>query len=159
MKMGNQNLANEVLDQFNRVFYKFRKALEAIPDEEWQIGESNYQRPAGLADHFLSTIDYYTSNLTADEFPWGKRLGSDWEDPNSDVLPSKALVLDYLEEMEARLVEWTSATDFMEEDFLHPYCGKTILGRAFYIIRHSESHLGEISLELRRRSLPGPEWR
>ena len=110
-----------------------------------------------MAVHFLSTLDYYTSNLTGDEFPWGKRLGADWENPEGDALPAKELVLDYLEEMETRLVTWAAETDFLREDPRHPYCGKTILGRAFYLIRHCESHLAEISLELRRRGFPCPQ--
>jgi hypothetical protein len=157
--MDGRPIATEVLDQFNRVFYKFREVVEAFPAEEWCRGESPYQRPAGLAGHFLSTIDYYTSNLSADEFPWGKRLGCDWEDPDDQALPSKAMVLDYLKEMEARLVTWIATTDLLVVDSLHPYCGKTILGRAFYLIRHCESHLAELNLELRRRGHLGPEWR
>ena len=36
------NLAKEVLEQFNRVFYKFRTAIETIPNDEWRKGESDY---------------------------------------------------------------------------------------------------------------------
>ena len=157
--MDHQKISTEVLDQFKRILFKFRVAVDATPDEEWRNGDSDYQRPAGLADHFLSTIDYYTSNLTAEEFPWGKRLGCDWEDPDGDALPSKEMVLEYLQEMETRLETWITEINFLEEDTLHPYCGKTVLGRAFYVIRHSESHLAEMSLELRRRGYPGPDWR
>ena len=39
------------------------------------------------------------------------------------------------------------------------YCGKTVLGRMMYVLRHSESHLAEMSLALRRRGYLGPEWR
>jgi len=74
------------------------------------------------------------------------------------VLPSQALVLDYLQEMEQRLLKWTESTDFSAPDELHPYTGKTVLGRAFYLIRHTESHLAELSLELRKRGYAGPEW-
>lgn len=139
--------------------FKFRQVLETFPEVEWRQGESAYQRPAGLAAHFLETIDYYTSGLAADEFPWGKRLGLDWEDPCDEVLPSQRLILDYLSEMEARVVKWTGRTELLTLDTLHPYCGETILGRAVYLLRHCESHLAEINLELRRRGLLGPEWR
>ena len=157
--MKEYGINQEVRDQFKRVFHKFRQAVEAFPEEEWRAGDSPYQRPAGLAGHFLATIDYYTSGLTSDQFPWQKRLGADWEDPRDEVLPSKELVLDYLEEMIDRIEKWTARTDFSDPDELHPYCGDTVLGRAFYIIRHCESHLAELSLELRRRGYLGPEWR
>lgn len=152
-------ISTEVLDQFKQVFFKFREVIASFPEQEWCIGESKYQRPAGLACHFLATVDFYTSGLSADEFPWGHRLGCDWEDPDDLSLPSKAMVIDYMEEMETRLEAWTVSTDFLAEERLHPYCGKTILGRAVYLIRHCESHLAELNLELRRRGFLGPEWR
>jgi hypothetical protein len=148
-----------VLEQFNRVFSKFRVTVKAFPEDEWRAGDSAYQRPAGLAAHFLSTIDYYTSDLSADQFPWRKRLGVDWETEKDDLLPSKGLILDYLVEMEKRVARWTARQDLSAVDELHPYCGQTLLGRAIYVLRHSESHLAEMSLELRRRGYLGPEWR
>ena len=157
--MSEMAMGKEVAEQFERVFYKFRETVEAFPEEEWRIGETPYQRPAGLAGHILATIDFYSSGLPAEEFPWGKRLGADWEDPNDEVLPSKELILDYLTEMEGRILRWTSRTDFSATETLHPYTGETVLGRAMYVIRHCESHLAELSLELRRRGLLGPEWR
>lgn len=157
--MGNQLISIEVLDQFRRVCFKFREVVQTFPEDEWRTGESNYQRPAGLAGHFLATIDYYTSNLAAEEFPWGKRLGCDWEDPDDQALPSQEMVIDYLEEMESRLESWTANTDFLAEETLHPYCGKIVLARATYLVRHCESHLAELNLELRRRGFLGPEWR
>lgn len=157
--MAQDFINQEIRDQFSRVLEKFKVAVENFPAEEWRKGESPYQRPAGLAAHLLSTIDFYTSGLTSDQFPWGKRLGCNWEDPRDDVLPSQELILAYLQEMARRILKWTSRTDFTLPDELHPYTGKTILGRAFYLIRHTESHLAELSLELRRRGYLGPEWK
>ena len=149
----------ELLGQYQSVFYKLREAIQTFTEDEWQRGDSPYQRPAGLAAHLIATIDFYTSGLTADQFPWGKRLGVDWEDPEDSNLPSKTLVLAYLKEMEDRIERWTKREDFRAKDELHPYTGGTILGRAVYVLRHSEHHLAELSLELRRRGLLGPEWR
>ena len=73
--------------------------------------------------------------------------------------PSKALILDYLDEMEKRVGKWALRQEFAESDALHPYCGETVLGRAMYVLRHSEAHLAELNLELRRRGYLGPEWR
>ena len=129
--MSNQTVSTEALDQFKRVFHKFRQAVEAFPEEEWRTGESDYQRPAGLADHFLSTIDYYTCNLTAAEFPWGKRLGCDWEDPDPAALPSKEMILVYLGEMEARLEDWTVQMDFLAEDNTSSQLRKDRAGACF----------------------------
>ncbi len=157
--MSAQSVNEEIKDQFGRVFYKVRQVIETFPEDEWQIGESPYQRPAGLAAHLVSTIDYYTSGLPADQFPWGKRLGVDWETPEDKDLPSKTLVLTYLGEMEAHIVRWADRTDFTAEEPLHPYTGKTTLGLAIYLLRHTENHLAELNLELRRRGYLGPEWR
>ena len=83
--MAEYDANQEIRDQFKRVFDRFRKTVEAFPEGEWRTGENPYQRPAGLAGHFLSTVDYYTSGLDAAEFPWQKRLGANWEDPRDEV--------------------------------------------------------------------------
>jgi hypothetical protein len=157
--MTDQLAASEIRDQFERVFIKFRQVVTAFPETEWRQGESAYQRPAGLAAHFLNTIDYYASGLTAEQFPWIKRLGVDWEDPRTELLPSQQMILDNLAEMEARVVKWSGWTEILAADTLHPYSGKTTLGRAIYLLRHCESHLAELNLELRRRGLLGSQWR
>ncbi len=157
--MEEKLISSEVRDQMLRTLDKFKAVVLKFPEKEWRKGETPYQRPAGLAAHLLSTIDFYTSGLTADQFPWGKRLGCDWEDPRDDVLPSQELVLTYLQEMEGRVRKWTERTELSAAEDLHPYTGKTVLARAVYLIRHTESHLGELNLELRRRGFMGPEWK
>jgi hypothetical protein len=157
--MSEGSINQEVLDQCNRVLFKLREVIQNFPEDEWQKGDTPYQRPAGLAAHLIATIDFYTSGLTPDQFPWGKRLGVDWEDPDDEALPSQELILAYLAEMEERIGRWIERTDFNADEEVYPYTGKTVLGRTIYLIRHSEHHLAELNLELRRRGYLGPEWR
>ncbi len=157
--MERKAVNQEVMDQFGRVFWKFRETVNAFPEDAWKTGESTYQRPAGLATHWVETVDFYTSRLTAEAFPWRERLGVDWEDPFDDNLPPQEAILAYLDELEAQVMKWAENADFTRADELHPYTGKTVLGRAIYLIRHCEAHLGELGLELHRRGLRAPSWR
>ncbi len=156
--MSAHEINQEVRDQFLRVLKRFREAVQAFPENEWRTGESPYQRPAGLADHLLTTIDYYTSDLTAEEFPWNERLGVDWESPEDDTLATQSMILIYLDDMEERIREWMITTDLAAPEGLHPYTGQIKLGRALYLLRHCQHHFAELCLELHRRGIKAPEW-
>jgi hypothetical protein len=157
--MDYQNkLPAELKNQFGRVFFKLREAVMTFPAEEWLQAEAIYLRPAGLATHILETFDFYTSELTAEEFPWGERLGADWEDPDKDQLPTQEVILQYLEEMKFRLTEWVGSRNLLEEETVYPGTGETILGRVMYVLRHTEAHLAEMNLELSKRGFSIPEW-
>ena len=101
--MNKNALAQAISGQFRRALKMFRQAVLAFPAGEWRVGDSHYLRPAGLAYHALETIDFYTSDQPADEFPWGNRFGVDWEDQRSELLPRQEDLIAYLEEVESRL--------------------------------------------------------
>lgn len=157
--MDDKSISQEIKDQFERVFWKLRETVNAFPKEEWKKGESIYQRPAGLAAHWVETVDYYTSGMSAEQFPWEQRLGVNWETMESKTLPSQEAVLAYLDEVEEQAQRWVEEADFTQAEEVHPYTGKTVLGRAIYLIRHCEAHQGELGLELHRRGLEAPSWR
>ena len=146
-------------DQYTRALAMFREAIQAFPESEWRVGDSDFQRPASLAQHTTETIDFYTSDLSAKDFPWQERFGISWEEKDSTKLPSQAQITTYLDEMEVRLEDWLEKTDFSAPETLHPYTSKTILGRAIYLLRHTQHHTAQLGLELHRRGLEGPEWK
>lgn len=41
---------------------------------------------------------------------------------------------------------------------IFPRTGSTVLGRAIYLLRNTQHHLAELSLELTRRGCASPEW-
>ena len=103
--------------------------------------------------------DFYTGNQSPDKFAWGSRFGVDWEDTNSDRLPSQEQPITYLDEVEDKLKEWFKKTDLLAVETVFPWTGSIILGRAIYNLRNIQHHLSEMSLELTRRGYQSPEWR
>lgn len=157
--MDDQNkLQAELKNQFGRVFFKLREAVMTFPEKEWRHAEAIHLRPAGLATHILETFDFYTSELAAADFPWGERLGTDWEDPDKDQLPTQEEILQYLEEMKFRLTQWVGSRNLLEKETAYPGTGETVLGRVMYVLRHTEAHLAEMNLELSKRGFRNPEW-
>lgn len=152
-------IRRSVADQYERVLGVFRIAVESFPAGEWRAGDSNYQRPAGLAYHVLETVDFYTSDEPADRFPWGSRFDVDWESEDASLLPSQPEVIDYFEEVEAKLSGWIHRLDMTASEEAHPWTGPSALGKAMYMLRHTQHHLAEMCLELDRRGYAGPEWR
>jgi hypothetical protein len=52
-----------------------------------------------------------------------------------------------------------SDEDLLAPDPAFPGTGDAILGRALYLLRHHQAHLGEINADFRSRGLPRVEWR
>lgn len=157
--MSDDDIAEVVFNQYQRALKMFREAVTAFPVDEWRKGEIDYLRPAGVAYHVVECIDFYTGNQPPDKFAWGGHFDVDWEDINSDRLPSQEQLITYLDEVEDKLQEWFSKTDLLAVETLFPWTGTIILGRAIYNLRNIQHHLSEMSLELTRRGYQSPEWR
>jgi hypothetical protein len=156
--MNKNVLAQAISGQFRRALKMLREAVQAFPVEEWRAGDNHYLRPAGLAYHALETIDFYTSDRPASQFPWGNRFGADWEDPRSELLPPQEDVITYLDEIESKLAHWFKTTDLTAPERSYPWTGVSKLERTVYMLRHTHHHLAEMCLELSRRGYSGPEW-
>jgi hypothetical protein len=156
--MTKDAIAQAMSGQFRRTLKMFREAALAFPLEEWREGDIDYLRPAGLAYHVVETIDFYTGDQSVHDFPWSARLGVDWEDSRSELLPSQEQLMVYLDEMQRKLEAWLTETDLMAPEPLFPWAGVSMLERAVHLLRHSQHHLGELCLELTRRGYPGPDW-
>jgi hypothetical protein len=158
--MTNETFINEsVLDQFERSLTMFREAVSAFDEQEWKKGDSDYQRPAGIAYHLIETIHFYTSNEHARLFPWGGAFGVDWETPDAEKLPNQQQILTYLDETWVVSKEWMNISDLSQEEKLYPGTGRTVLSKMGYLLRHTQHHTAELSLELTRRGFNAPEWR
>jgi len=156
--MGDDAIANSVLDQFNRALKMFRESILAFPEGEWRKGDIDYLRPAGVAYHVAETIDFYTSSKTVEQFPWGSRFGVDWEDGQSERLPIQSELVGYLDEVEGKLTNWIESVDLSSEEAVYPWTGPIVLSRAIYVLRNTQHHLSEMALELTRRGYAAPEW-
>lgn len=153
------DVTRPVLEHFRRTFAMFREAVEACPAGEWCEGELDYLRPAGVAYHVLETIDFYTSEQSVDTFEWGGRFGVGWEGAHADQLPSQEQVLLYLDEMETRVEEWLTSNHLLAPEQTYPWTGSVLLARALYVLRNTQHHVAEMSLELTRRGYSAPQWK
>jgi hypothetical protein len=150
--------AEAFADQFMRTLAMCREAVEAFPAVEWCKGDSLYQRPAGLALHLAQTLHGYCA-ITAEESGEEVGLGADWQDKGSARLPSQGGLLAYLDKVERRVARFLVEADLADAEERFPWTGSTLMGRAAYMLRHTQHHLAEMCLELHRRKLQAPEWR
>jgi hypothetical protein len=70
-------------------------------------------------------------------------------------------VLRYLGEVESNVRRWCNVCDdaqFLAEQSMWKWTGKTALDRALFNLRHTQHHIAQLNAELRRRGLPRGEW-
>ncbi len=155
-------LAPTIKGQFENAWGMLREIVNTFSDEEWRQGDVNYLVPARIAYHTVETVEYYSSGRGLKAFPWGHRAGVDWESAPKERLPSRQVVLDYLEDVRRANARWIDALGDVgltaPDETFHDE-GMTHLDRALYVLRHTHQHLGELCAEMRRRGLSRPGWR
>jgi uncharacterized damage-inducible protein DinB len=155
-----ETIGNGLADQFERMWMMLREAIDNCADEEWKRDAGHwFLIPSRLAYHTVETVDFY-SRQSPVEMDWAGRFGADWETRQTDQLPDREPMLDYLEHIRANLGgKLRSMSDqALLADHAFPWTGATVLERMIYTLRHSMFHLGQIQAELRRRGLKGAEW-
>ena len=151
-------------EHFTRVWDTYQAAINDVPEEHWRTGEVSYLIPARLVYHVLEAAEFYARG-TPKGFDWGanqRRFGVDWEAATPEQLPTQEQSLIYLNEVQSEVEKWlikASDSELLLPDVEYPWTGGSVLGRALYLLRHNQSHLGELNAELRRRELPRAKWR
>ncbi len=144
-------------DQWLRTFFMFRNAVETLPEGEWIKGDTLYQRPVSLALHILQSIDGYSA-LEPGEGSGDPLTQINWQERDASKLPSQSAVLAYLEVVEKRIAGLLVKADLAAEEKLFAWTGKTILSRILYTLRHTQHHLADLAMELKRRGFEPPNW-
>jgi tetratricopeptide (TPR) repeat protein len=146
-----------IADQFLRALGMFRAAVNTFPMDSWNEGETHYQRPAGLALHITQSINFYSAQKPGErsEEPLTQ---VNWQNPDSDKLPSQPELLRFLDNVEVKLANFILKADFDANETLFPWTGSTVLSRVFYSLRHMQHHLADMAMELQRRGLRPPDW-
>jgi hypothetical protein len=144
-------------DQWLRMLFMLRYTISTVPADSWQEGETLYQRPAGLALHIIQSIDFYTAEKPG-EGSKEPLTQINWEVRDSTKLPTQAALLEYLDKVEERLAHFLIKMDFQAEEGHFNWTGKTILSRTIYSLRHSQHHLADLAMEMKRRGLKPPDW-
>ncbi len=157
--MNKDVIIASLLDQFDRSLRMFRNAITSFPADEWLKGDMDYLRPAGVAYHVVESIEFYTGEVSVDEFVWGGRFGCDWEDSDSLKLPTQKQVLQYLDEVWPTARVWLETCNPSQPETLFSWTCTVLHGKHLYLLRHIQHHVAEMSLELKRRGYESPEWR
>ena len=145
-------------DQFMRVLSWVREAVKAYTAAEWREGSVACERPAGLALHLAGSLHGYCA-LKPGEVLEGVDMGMDWEAAEPNTLPSQEELLSYLDWVEGALARFLAEADLESAEELFRWTGSTLLGRAAYMLRHTQHHLGEICQDLHQRGHAVPQWR
>jgi len=160
MVKASTKISESIIENLTLTWQMYSEAINNIPVVEWNTGEIDYLIPARQILHGIETLDYY-STTAPDAFKHGHRFNLDWQRAPPELLPSKAQLRAYLDEVKEKTENWIKGLDdeaFHGPELLFPWTGSTLLGRVLYSIEHSRHHLGELNGELRRRGLPRIKW-
>jgi hypothetical protein len=144
-------------DQWLRTFFMLRDAIERLPEDEWVKGETLYQRPVSLVLHILQSTDGYTA-LQPGEGSEHPLTQINWQERDTAKLPSRSDVLDYQKVVEERVATRLVEADLDADETQFVWTGRTILSRFLYMLRHSQHHLADLAMELKRRGFEPPNW-
>jgi hypothetical protein len=156
-----QQVANELKEQFRRQWVALRGLMSSLPEGQWRSGELAHLVPARLLYHILSGTEVYARSTSYEEYKASQRFPQDWQFAPVEALPDEHAALGHIGHMESQVEEWLESLGdegLMGPDPGFPWTGTNKLGRALYLLRHSQNHIGELNSELRRRGLPRGKW-
>jgi len=142
-------IADSVTAQFARCWEMLRDVVRKTPDERWCADASPQLTPARWALHAVQAVDAYQCP-SLDEVDWTPRFCEGLEGP-VDKLPSRDQLLEYLDDVAARLearLRGMSDAEMLSPPPFH-WTGATYLEHWLYGLRHTHSHLGELNMLLR----------
>ena len=135
-----------VREQFTRGWAMVKKTLEVTPESLWRDSGTAHVCPARLAYHIAATVDFYTDDR--EEFQIAKRFGSHWDTVDAKDLPGRDEALQYIQDCERMMDEWLvshSDESIAAPNKSRPWCGKTNMDLALYVLRHTMHHHGEMN--------------
>ena len=161
MSKGTETLVASVKDQWTRTWSMWEEMIQSIPDEEWARGEIDYLIPARHLIHVTVGEDVFSADTPLEESDECNWFGVPAWETDRPHLPSKEAALDQLaifrSTVEARLSQLTDEA-LLEPEQVHPWTGRTRIGKILFTLRHTQHHLGEINAELIRRGIEGVRW-
>jgi hypothetical protein len=152
-------IGESVAAQYARCWEMLRDVVRKTPEERWRDDANPQLTPARWALHAADAVDAYQCDST-EAMNWGSRFG-DWEGNSAEQLPTREQLLEYLDEVAAKLdARLRGMTD---DEMLAPppfhWTGDTYVGHWLYVLRHTHSHLGELNMLLRMAGDETGVWR
>lgn len=158
--MGNFDLIIESFrKQYNSMWQMCIEAITICDQSNWKREiDHNFFVPSRILLHITETVDYYLDE-DPKNFPWGSI--ADVENCSSINLPTKKIIKDYIRRIKTKSFTWLTDREnrninLPENIFNTDW--ETDIERAIYALRHSQHHLGQLSLDLQRRGLKEINW-
>ncbi len=155
-------ITTELKEQFHRQWGTLHDVIDGLPEEQWKVGDIESLVPARLVYHILAGTELYDRSTTYEEYRSRQRFTLDWQAAPAAELPGRAAILELLEHLREGTDEWLESLGddgLAADDEGFPWTGKKKIGRAMYLLRHTQNHIGELNSEMKRRNLPRGKWR
>lgn len=136
---------NEFIHQYGHTWRVFDRLVKDFDPEGWLHTGRGAIKPARLAFHILQSTRYYIQDSSALTFASGKSFESNWATVAEEELPSQNDILECSQALQLKTEQWLSAMDLGAENTAFQWAGKTKLGVAIFLLRHSLFHIGELS--------------
>ena len=152
-------LVTSLEDHINRVYGMVLQAVKGFSDAQWVEGSVERMQPARIVYHIFQSTERYTWRGRPEEYVATRKFSQDWEETPARDLPGRALACEHLELVRDWTLEWVrQAGDDLLGKPMWPWVGGTKLAQCLYHLRNVQHHMGELNVELQRRSLPIVEW-
>lgn len=152
---------DEFVNQFDRQFMTLDGAYDRASNGAWAFADQRLKGVWQWMAHVLETIEYYLSDKKSEEFAWGHRFGLDWENAQPGSAPGKEAMRVYqkdVKELLHRVLDGMTDRELATPETVHPWTGKTYLGKLLYLMRHTQQHIGDINRVLRFNDCEAMEW-
>jgi hypothetical protein len=151
---------DEFVNHFDRQFRTLDGVYDRTSDSAWAYADQRLKGVWQWMAHVLETVEFYLADKS-EGFPWGHRFGLDWENAQAEPVPDKGAMRAYQKDVEQLLHQVLgnkTDQDLMASETVHPWAGKTYLGRLLYLMRHTQQHIGDINRVLRFNGCDALEW-
>jgi hypothetical protein len=155
------SIVDEFANHFERQFRTLEGAYERASERAWACEDDRLKGVWQWLLHTLETFEFYLGERPADAFPWGHRFNLDWEDAETDHVPSKAEMHAYQRDVEQfvqQVLADKSDAHLAAAEAAMPWTGKLYTGKLLYVMRHTQQHIGDINRVLRWNGDQALEW-
>jgi hypothetical protein len=150
----------EFVNQFDRQFKTLDGVYDRASDDAWTFADQRLKGVWQWMSHVLETIEFYLGDKN-EGFSWSHRFSLDWENAQAGSAPGKEAMRAYQKDVEQllhRMLDGKTEADLAASEILHPWTGKTYLGKLLYLMRHTQQHIGDINRVLRFNGCDALEW-
>jgi hypothetical protein len=146
MRSAQGPLVRSLASQWNATLRLLRRSVACFDAGQWKSGISQFEVPWKVAYHTLQCLAYYFRDdpeAAYRQIPM--RFDGDWWQLEESEAPTQEEVLDYHDDIEARVDLYL--TSLSDDDLASPFPGfGTVLANLAYAMRHTMHHQGGLNL-------------